>query len=259
MRWAAASRAALMRDLRSERGRASETLLRVNERVLVIDDNPTVQELARTALEREGFRVLDAIEGAAGLELAGARQPAVVVLDLMLPDMPGEQILEELRRRSRVPVLILSAKADTEQRIHTLDLGADDFLSKPFSPRELVARVRALLRRAGGDVAARDLRSFEYGRLEIDAVRHEVRVDGTARELTPTEFDLLTMLAQYPGRAYSRGEIAYRLRGHDFVGDERLVDVHVRNLRRKIEDDAALPQRVETVRGVGYRLGVDPA
>jgi two-component system, OmpR family, response regulator ResD len=231
----------------------------VNERVLVIDDNPAVQELARTALEREGFRVIDAFDGAAGLELAGARQPSVVVLDLMLPDMSGEQILRELRRRSRVPVLILSARADSEQRVHKLELGADDFLPKPFNPRELVARVRAVLRRTGADVAERDLLAFEDGRLEIDSVRHEVRVDGDVRELTPTEFDLLQVLAQYPGRAYSRGEISYRLRGHDFVGDERLIDVHIRNLRRKIEDDAALPRRVETVRGVGYRLGVDPA
>ena len=231
----------------------------MNERVLVIDDNLAVQELARSVLEREGFRVVDAVEGAAGLELAGARQPSVVVLDLMLPDMSGEQILQELRRRSRVPVLILSAKGDAEQRIHKLELGADDFLPKPFHPRELVARVRALLRRTGAEVAERDLLAFEDGRLEIDAVRHEVRVDGAARDVTPTEFDLLHTLAQYPGRAYSRAEIAYRLRGHDFEGDERLVDVHVRNLRRKIEDDAAVPRRVETVRGVGYRLGVDPA
>jgi two-component system, OmpR family, response regulator ResD len=231
----------------------------MNERVLVIDDSPAVQELTRAALEREGFRVYEATEGGAGLALAGARPPELVVLDLMLPDMSGEAILQELRRRSSVPVLILSAKGDTEQRIHKLGLGADDFLPKPFSPRELVARVKALLRRAGGTFPERDLLAFDGGRLVIDTVRHEVRVDGAPCDLTPTEFDLLGVLAQYPGRAYSRGEVGYRLRGHDFEGDERLVDVHVRNLRRKIEDDPSQPRRVETVRGVGYRLGVDPA
>jgi len=232
----------------------------VNERVLIIDDDPTVHEVARGALEREGYIVYDAADGGAGLGVASLRGPALVVLDMMLPDISGETVLQEIRRRSRVPVLVLSAKGgDAEQRVRGLGLGADDYLPKPFSPRELVARAKALLRRAGGDLAERDLLAFDDGRLEIDTVRHEVRVDGRPREVTPSEFDLLLALAQYPGRVYSRGEIAYRLRGHDFDGDERVVDVHVRNLRRKIEADPARPRLVETVRGVGYRLGVDPA
>jgi DNA-binding response OmpR family regulator len=231
----------------------------VSERILIIDDDPVVQEVATDCLERDGFIVYSATEGEAGLALSAARGPALIVLDLGLPDMAGEGVLQEVRRRSRVPILVLSAKGGTEERVHGLTLGADDYLPKPFSPRELVARVKALLRRAGGDLAGRDLLAFDGGRLEIDKVRHEVRVAGAPRDVTRSEFDLLSVLAQYPGRVYSRAEIAYRLRGYDYEGDERVVDVHVRNLRRKIEVDPARPRCVETVRGVGYRLGVEPS
>ncbi len=230
----------------------------MNERVLVIDDDATVREIVRDALERDGFILCEAVEGAAGLALAAAREPDLVVLDLMLPGLSGENVLSELRRRSPVPIMVLSAKDDTEQRVETFGLGADDYLPKPFSPRELVARARALLRRTRGELPGRSRLAFDGGRLEIDSVRHEIRVEGELCEVTPSEFNLLYSLAQYPGRAYSRGEIAYRLRGDEFEGDERVVDVHVRNLRRKIEADAARPRRVETVRGVGYRLGVEP-
>jgi DNA-binding response OmpR family regulator len=168
-------------------------------------------------------------------------------------------VLQEVRRRSRVPIIVLSAKGRMEERVKGLGLGADDYLPKPFSPLELVARVKALLRRAGGEPPSRDLLGFDGGRLEIDTIRYEVRVDGAPVDLTRSEYDLLLGLAQYPGRVYSRTEIAYRLRGHDFDGDDRLVDVHVRNLRRKVEADPARPRVIETVRGVGYRLGVEPA
>jgi len=231
----------------------------VNERILIIDDDVVVRDVARMALERDGYIVHSAGEGAGGLALTAARAPALIVLDLGLPDVSGEVVLQEVRRRSDVPILVLSARGRMEERVRGLGLGADDYLPKPFSPLELVARVKALLRRSGGQPAARDLLAFDAGRLEIDTVRHEVRIDGTPCGVTRTEFDLLHVLAQYPGRAYTRAEIAYRLRGHDFEGDERLVDVHVRNLRRKIELDPASPRCVETVRGVGYRLGVEPA
>jgi two-component system response regulator RegX3 len=231
----------------------------VNERILIIDDDVVVRDVARMALERDGYIVHSAGEGAGGLALTAARTPALIVLDLGLPDVSGEVVLQEVRRRSDVPILVLSARGRMEERVRGLGLGADDYLPKPFSPLELVARVKALLRRSGGQPAARDLLAFDAGRLEIDTVRHEVRIDGAPRGVTRTEFDLLHVLAQYPGRAYTRAEIAYRVRGHDFEGDERLVDVHVRNLRRKIELDPAHPRCVETVRGVGYRLGVEPA
>jgi DNA-binding response OmpR family regulator len=230
----------------------------VNERILIIDDDAVVRDIARAALERDGYMVHATGTGSEGLALTVARSPALIVLDLGLPDLSGEEILREVRRRSDVPIVVLSARGRMEERVKGLGLGADDYLAKPFSPLELVARVKALLRRARGRVAARDLLAFDGGRLEIDTVRHEVRVDGAARDVTRSEFDLLAVLAQYPGRVYSRSEIAYRLRGDDFEGDERVVDVHVRNLRRKIEADPSRPCRVETVRGVGYRLGVDP-
>jgi len=231
----------------------------VSERILIIDDDPVVREVAGDCLQREGYIVYSAIDGEAGLALGAARGPALIVLDLGLPDMPGERVLQEVRRRSQVPIIVLSAKGETDERVHGLTLGADDYLPKPFSPRELVARVKALLRRAGGEVAGRDLLAFDGGRLEIDNVRHEVRVGGEPRDVTRSEFDLLAVLAQYPGRVYTRAEIAYRLRGYEYEGDERVVDVHVRNLRRKIEAEPARPRCVETVRGVGYRLGVEPS
>jgi DNA-binding response OmpR family regulator len=227
----------------------------VNERILIIDDDAVVRQVARAALERDGYIVHCAGDGAEGLALTASRTPALIVLDLGLPDVPGENVLQEVRRRSEVPIIVLSAKGRLEERVKGLGLGADDYLPKPFSPLELVARVKALLRRANGRVNARDLLAFDGGRLELDTVRHEVRVDGAPRDVTRSEYDLLLVLSQYPGRVYSRAEIAYRLRGHDFEGDERVVDVHVRNLRRKVP----LAGCVETVRGVGYRLGVEPA
>jgi DNA-binding response OmpR family regulator len=231
----------------------------VNERILIIDDDPVVRQVARASLERDGYVVHCAGEGAEGLSLSTARAPALIVLDLGLPDVPGETVLQEVRRRSEVPIIVLSAKGRMEERVKGLGLGADDYLPKPFSSLELVARVKALLRRAGGGGSARDLLAFDDGRLRIDTVRHEVRVAGALCDVTRSEYDLLLVLAQYPGRVYTREEIAYRLRGHDFDGDERVVDVHVRNLRRKVEVDAARPRCVETVRGVGYRLGVEPS
>jgi DNA-binding response OmpR family regulator len=231
----------------------------VNERILIIDDDAVVHEVARAALERDGYIVHSASEGAKGLSMAAARPPALIVLDLGLPDMDGEAVLREVRCRSEVPILVLSARGRIDERVRGLNLGADDYLPKPFSPIELVARVKALLRRTGGKSATRELWAFDDGRLEIDAVRHEVRIGGRPREVTPTEFDLLLFLARQPGRVSSRSEIAYELRGHDFDGDERLVDVHVRNVRRRIEPDPAHPRYVETVRGVGYRLAAAPS
>ena len=229
----------------------------MNERVLIIDDEPSVHEVVRAYLEREGFIVYDAADGRAGLDLALTKGPDLVVLDLMLPDMSGEEICRQLRDRSDVAILMLTAKSGEEERIAGLGLGADDYLTKPFSPRELVARVKAILRRtSGSDMPLVELLRFDGGRLEIDSVRHEVRVDGQPVDLTPSEFKLLHALAQYPGRAYSRFELINRVQGHDFEGYERTIDAHIKNLRRKIEPDPTTPRYVETVHGIGYRLGL---
>jgi DNA-binding response OmpR family regulator len=228
----------------------------VNEKILIVDDDPSVHEVACAYLEQEGYIVYSACDGSTGLAMHTSRSPALLVLDQMLPDISGAAILEEIRRRSRVPILVLSAMATTEDRVQGLFMGADDYLVKPFSPRELVARVKALLRRGEGEAMVEEVTTFDDGRLEIDRVRYEVRVAGGLRDLTTSEFNLLVALAGRPGRVYTREELAYRARGHDFEGYARTVDAHVKNLRRKIEDDPSRPRYVETVRGVGYRLGV---
>ena len=229
----------------------------MNERILIIDDEPWVHEVLRAYLERDGFIVYGASDGRDGMQLAMTKRPDLVVLDLMLPDLSGEEICRRLRERSDLAILMLTAKSSEDQRIDGLQLGADDYLTKPFSPRELVARVKAILRRTGGgEMPLVEQLRFDAGRLEIDSVRHEVRVAGEPVNLTPSEYKLLLALAQYPGRAYSRFELINRVQGHDFEGYERTIDAHVKNLRRKIEPDPGKPRYVETVHGIGYRLGV---
>jgi DNA-binding response OmpR family regulator len=225
------------------------------DRILIIDDERSVHDVARAYLEREGYDVVSAIGGRDGLALAHALNPSLVLLDLMLPDLSGEQVCAALRRDSDVAIVMLTAKSTEEDRIRGLDLGADDYLVKPFSPRELVARVRALLRRTGERrPAAEPVLAFDEGRLQLDSERHQAVVDGRPVQLTPSEFKLLLALARSPGRVFSRFELINRVQGHDYEGYERTIDAHVKNLRRKIEPDAARPRWVQTVHGVGYRL-----
>ena len=230
----------------------------MTERVLLIDDDVAVHEILRTYLEREGYIVYGATNGADGLDISRLKQPALVILDLMLPEITGDEVCAELRSRSDVPILMLTARSSLEERVEGFAVGADDYLVKPFSPRELVVRVKALLRRSTGGQAplGQDL-SFDNGRLRIDTVRHEVKIGGATREVTPSEYKLLLALAQYPGRAYSRFELINRVQGFDFAGYERTVDAHVKNLRRKLGEDPARPRYIQTVRGVGYRLGAE--
>jgi DNA-binding response OmpR family regulator len=226
-----------------------------NKRVLVVDDDPSVQEVVRGYLEKDGYVVAVAGGGDEGLALASRTKPALIVLDLMLPDRPGEELAREIRSRSDVPILMLTAKASEDERVEGLALGADDYLTKPFSPRELVGRVRAILRRSqGADTPLVDVLRFDGGALEIDVVGHEVRRNGEAVDLTPNEYKLLTALARYPGRVYSRFELINHVQGYDYDGYERTIDAHVKNLRKKIEPDPKHPHYVQTVFGVGYRL-----
>jgi DNA-binding response OmpR family regulator len=227
----------------------------MNKKVVVIDDEPSVQEVVRGYLEKDGYLVFVAGNGRDGLALAERTKPGLVVLDLMLPDVAGEEVCREIRSRSDVPILMLTAKASEDERVGGLALGADDYLTKPFSPRELVARVRAVLRRSQSvETPLVETLSFDEGRLEIDTVQHEVRRDGERIDLTPNEYKLLVALARYPGRVYSRFELITHVQGYDFEGYERTIDAHVKNLRKKVEPDPRRPRYVETVFGVGYRL-----
>ncbi|HEY7857227.1 MAG TPA: response regulator transcription factor [Candidatus Nanopelagicales bacterium] len=225
--------------------------------VLVVEDDRKLREVMRSYLERAGITVLSAASGAEGLALATAGGVDLVVLDLGLPDIPGEEVVREIRSTSGLPVLILTGKAEPQDRIRGLELGADDYVTKPFSPREVVLRVQAILRRAGSDLGKSQVLSFGGGALVIDEERRSATVGGKKVVLTPTEWGILLALAGVPGRVYSRFELINRVRGHEFDGYERTVDSHVKNLRRKIESDLRRPVIVETVLGGGYRLGLD--
>lgn len=224
--------------------------------VLVVEDELKIRELVRRYLEREAISVLTTGSGAEALTMLENQQVDLIVLDLNLPDVSGETVAAEVRSRSAVPILMLTAKSTEADRIRGLELGADDYLTKPFSPRELVLRVQAVLRRSRTSSLSDAPAAFGEGTLVIDEIRHEVAVRGISVELTPTEWALLVALTGTPGRVFSRAELINRLRGYEFDGYERTVDSHVKNLRRKIEFDSHEPVIVETVLGVGYRLGI---
>jgi DNA-binding response OmpR family regulator len=223
--------------------------------VLLVEDEHKLRELVRSYLERAGLTVLSTGSGAEAIMLAAAASPDLIVLDLRLPDVPGETVARELRATGAIPILMLTAKSAEEDRIAGLELGADDYVTKPFSPRELVLRVQAILRRSA-TAATQGAASYGDGMLLIDEPRRRVTVRGAVTELTPTEWGVLVALATVPGRVYSRFELINRVRGYEFEGYERTVDSHVKNLRRKIEADPGQPQIIQTVLGGGYRLGL---
>jgi len=224
--------------------------------VLVVEDELKLRELLRAYLEREGLMVYSTGSGVEAVEVGRRSAVDLVVLDLGLPDLAGEEVARELRASSAVPIIMLTAKSGERDRIAGLELGADDYVAKPFSPRELVLRVLAVLRR--GRAAAEDASSSSYGEgeLVIDHERRSVSVRGEPAELTPTEWGILTALARAPGRVYSRYELINLVRGYEFEGYERTVNSHVKNLRHKIELEAGKPRILETVLGGGYRLGL---
>jgi DNA-binding response OmpR family regulator len=228
-------------------------------KVLVVDDDKKTAALVRLYLEKDGYQVLTAYDGRSALALARTRQPDLIVLDLMLPQVDGTDVCQSLRAESAVPIIMLTARATEADKLIGLDAGADDYMTKPFSPRELLARARAVLRRAPGAAeATAGPVVLQSGDLLIDTRRHEVRRGGALVSLTPKEFRLLVVLAREPGRAFSRLELLERAFGLEYEGLERTIDVHLKNLRRKIEPDPAHPRCIQTVYGIGYRFGETP-
>jgi DNA-binding response OmpR family regulator len=225
--------------------------------ILVVDDKANIRRLLQDYLSEQGFRVLLAENGREALYVARAEKPDLILLDIMMPEMDGYDFMRMFRQEKTTPVILLTAKLDETDKVVGLELGADDYVTKPFGMRELVARMRAVLRRVNG--AAPEKATIEVGDLVVDVDRRFVTVTGRLVSLTPSEFSLLTTLMRTPGRVFSRLELLDALPGEAFEGAERSVDVHIRNLRKKIEPDAANPRYVETVFGVGYRLTVEGA
>lgn len=230
-------------------------MARQPQRVLVVDDEPKIVEVVGSYLLKAGFQPVNAASGAEALQLFEKERPCLVILDLMLPDLSGEDVCRRLRARSRVPIIMLTAKIEDGDAVRGLNLGADDYVTKPFSPRQLMARVQAVLRRAesGSSPLARVLR-FGGDDLVIDTGADEVRKGGVPVSMTPREYRLLRVLAANPGRVFSREELINHALGEDYSGFDRTIDVHVKNLRKKIETDHRRPRYVLTVHGIGYRF-----
>jgi len=220
--------------------------------VLVVDDEPQIAEIARDYLRLAGFDVIVAGDGVRALEAARGRRPDLVVLDLGLPSLDGLDVTRTLRRESDVPIIMLTARVTEDDRLQGLEIGADDYITKPFSPRELVARVRAVLRRSERQHAEGDL--LRVADLVLDAARLSVRRGDEPIDVTPTEFQILATLARHPGRVFTRSQLLDAARGTDAEAYERAIDSHVKNIRRKLERDPHAPQYLETVYGIGYKL-----
>lgn len=223
--------------------------------ILVVDDKANIRRLLQDYLSEHGYRVLVAENGRQALYTARAENVDLILLDIMMPEMDGYEFMRVYRQEKSTPLILLTAKLDETDKVIGLELGADDYVTKPFGMRELVARIRAVLRRANGGVQERS--TLEAGDLAVDVERHTVSTAGRPVNLTPSEFSLLTTLMRTPGRVFSRSELLDALPGEAFEGAERSVDVHIRNLRKKIEPDASNPCYVETVFGVGYRFAAE--
>lgn len=223
-------------------------------KILVVDDDPNVVKLVQLYLERDGHEVLTANDGLTGLEMTREEQPSLIVLDLMLPGMDGIEVCRTLQAESSVPVIMLTAMVEEDDRLAGLELGADDYVTKPFSPRELAARVRAVLRRTVRDRADTGPGLLESGPFVVDQGQRTVSVDGAPITLTPTEFRLIALLVREPGRTFTREQIIDRVFGYDFDGFDRTVDAHMSSLRRKVDAVPGTAKRIQTVYGSGYRL-----
>jgi len=238
----------------------TDTPLRYNgdamKRILIVDDEEMIVRTVKAYLDREGFKTYTAFDGDAALQAFDEKGPDLIVLDLMLPKKSGIEVTRAIRAKSSVPIIMLTAKAAEADRVVGLELGADDYVVKPFSPRELVARIRAVLRRYEGDRAEID--RIISGDIEIDLKTRELKVAERNIELTPTEFDLLAYLARHPGQVFTRLQLLREVQGYTYDSFARTIDTHVKNLRRKIEEDPKSPRYILTVHGVGYRFAREP-
>ncbi len=224
--------------------------------ILVVDDEVKIVEVVKTYLENSGYKVLGAYNGADAIALFDRYSPDLVVLDLMLPDKTGEEVCAVIRKKSRAPVIMLTAKVEEEDILKGLKLGADDYMTKPFSPRELAARAEAVLRRAAGEtMPLSDEVSYNNGELVIDSMRYEVRKFGEVINLTPIEYKILLNLVKHPTRVFTREELIMLAMGEDYDGFDRIIDTHIKNIRQKIENNSKNPRYLVTVHGVGYKFG----
>lgn len=226
------------------------------KKILVVDDEVKIVEVVKSYLENSGYLVAASYNGKDALDKFQKVNPALVVLDLMLPDIPGEEICKTIRKRSRVPIIMLTAKVEEEDVLRGLKIGADDYITKPFSPRELVARVDAVLRRASDAlVPLSSIIAFNDNELVIDTLKYEVRKNGSVVNLTPNEYKLLMAMVRYPDKTFTRDELICMVLGDDFEGYDRTIDTHIKNLRQKIETDPKNPKYILTIHGIGYRFG----
>jgi two-component system, OmpR family, response regulator len=230
--------------------------INMENKVLVVEDDPNLLATLRYNLKKEGYSVVTASDGEQALEVARREWPGLIILDIMLPKLNGFEVCRILRKEMTVPILMLTAKADETDKIVGLEIGADDYMTKPFSIRELLARVHAMFRRArmAEPTGPAGPAPIKIDKLEIDTARHRASISGSLLDLSPKEFDLLTFLARNKGLVFSREQLLEKVWGYDYAGDTRTVDVHVRWLRQKIESDPGQPRRIVTVRGAGYKL-----
>jgi len=227
----------------------------MKQKILVVEDDRKIANVVKVYLEGEGFKVIITDKGKDAVALAEKETPSLVILDLMLPDMSGEEVCQELREIGDFPIVMLTAKSLEEERVAGFALGADDYVVKPFSPRELVARVKAVLKRAQRkDIYAAEPMSFNGGSLIINTRSYEVKKRGLTVNLTPTEFKIIVVLAGFPGKVFTRGELVENALGYQFEGYERSIDAHIKNIRQKIEDDPKNPLFISTIYGVGYKF-----
>lgn len=226
--------------------------------VLVVDDEAKILDVVTSFLEADGYRAISAKNGVVALKLFDSTHPELVILDIMLPDIDGVELCKIIRKKSKVPIIMLTARVEEEDTVRCLDLGADDYVTKPFSPRALMGRVRAVMRRYNdeGQLVA-DNYSFDKGELEVNCVTHEVFVHGRLAMLTPVEFRIIEIMSKNPKRVFSREDLIAAVYGHNYEGNDRSIDTHIKNLRQKLEDDPKNPHYVLTVHGLGYRFGGD--